>query len=341
MPAASQSQPRFPQAFEVEWTDTPLASVAPDKVRLQANVTGISMGTELMWYDGSAPALVSGRKSYPYTPGYEFVGHVVEVGEDTRDEIRFPRLSRMNVGDRVFAMKPHARFADFGENEAFVRLDDTVSDENALGLALTCTCLHAYHRAHPSLGVTAGVVGFGVVGAIMVQVARAAGCADVYVSTRSKEKQDQAVSLGATAAFAPSEFETGAPQGFAPCDVVFECTGKSPGVETALRMAGNQAKIAATGFYTEPMPVDGEALFAKELTLLGVRASGAPGARTEYVRWPRSQNLELAAHLAASGAVRVADLVTHRFAPSDLAQAYDMARSGSEPYGLALLEWRE
>ena len=71
----------FPGTRECDWqTSTPETSA--DKVLLKARLSGISAGTEGMWFDGSASALKSGRKSYPYFPGYEFVGEVVSVGAD-------------------------------------------------------------------------------------------------------------------------------------------------------------------------------------------------------------------------------------------------------------------
>ena len=165
----------FPGTRECDWqTSTPETSA--DKVLLKARLSGISAGTEGMWFDGSASALKSGRKSYPYFPGYEFVGEVVSVGADvTADPGRFPRLSKLGPGDRVFAFKPHAGANEITEADMWVRLDASVDDADALALALCTTGIHAVHRGAPTAGSSAAVFGLGTMGLTLIQTLAAIG----------------------------------------------------------------------------------------------------------------------------------------------------------------------
>lgn len=317
--------------FKVQWS-TNDSALPDDKIRLRTIVTGISAGTEGMWFNGTAPALVSGRRSYPYTPGYELVGIVEAIGADiTANPERFPRLASLKTGDRVFALKPHASIADLTEKDMWVAIPENVSNENALCLALACTCIHAAHRAHVSFGDDCAVLGLGVVGLIMLQILKSSGAGNIVASTRSPEKQDLATKFGATHIAG----ENAAPL----CDAVFECSGTQSGLYQSTNLAANQGKIVGVGFYTEDMLLSGEQVFAKELTILGVRASGAAGDRGEFLRWPRAENLKLATKLLGNGHLEVESLISHRFKPEQLEEAYQIVQAKSEPYLLMVLDW--
>lgn len=87
--------------------------------------SGISLGTERMWFDGSASALRSGRRSYPYRPGYALVGRVALAGSE---------FSGTSIGSRVFAMKPHGSHAVLTASDLWLPLPDRLDDDDALSL---------------------------------------------------------------------------------------------------------------------------------------------------------------------------------------------------------------
>ena len=210
----------------------------------------------------------------------------------------------------------------------------------ALGLALACTSLHAIHRSEIRIGDECAVIGMGVLGLTMISCLYAAGAGSITAISRSEAKRDRAKGFGATDGL--STLDLLKPDFKTPIqlsDVVFECTGKNPGLSVALSAADKQGKIIAAGFYTEPMALDGEAIFAKELTVYGVRASGPAGARGEFLRWPRGENLRLAVEYLKRGYIRTQEMITHRVKPEQLGDIYDMVENDSDPYILAVLEW--
>lgn len=324
----------------IEWIESEL-SPNPEGVVLKAIVSGVSAGTETMWYNATASALKSGRRSYPYFPGYEFVGEVVSIGSDVQSNPQdFPRLSTLNVGDKVFAFKPHCSFNVITEKDLWAAIPKGIEPEHALGLALACTSLHAIHRSEIRIGDECAVIGMGVLGLTMISCLYAAGAGSITAISRSEVKRDRAKGFGATDGL--STLDLLKPDFKTPIqlsDVVFECTGKNPGLSVALSAADKQGKIIAAGFYTEPMALDGEAIFAKELTVYGVRASGPAGARGEFLRWPRGENLRLAVEYLKRGYIRTQEMITHRVKPEQLGDIYDMVENDSDPYILAVLEW--
>lgn len=109
---------------------------------------------------------------------------------------------------------------------------------------------------------------------------------------------------------------------------------------TACDLAREKGCIVAVGLVKLDVPR--RAFFQKELRLEVSRAYGA-GAYDDayerkgrdyplpYVRWTEGRNLEAFLTLLASGSVRVAPLVSHRFPLEQAKAAYDMVLSGSEP----------
>ncbi|MCB1493306.1 MAG: zinc-binding alcohol dehydrogenase [Rhodobiaceae bacterium] len=328
----------FPGTRECDWqTSTPETSA--DKVLLKARLSGISAGTEGMWFDGSASALKSGRKSYPYFPGYEFVGEVVSVGADvTADPGRFPRLSKLGPGDRVFAFKPHAGANEITEADMWVRLDASVDDADALALALCTTGIHAVHRGAPTAGSSAAVFGLGTMGLTLIQTLAAIGSGDIVAVTSSPDKADMAKRFGATHVVSLEDVRAGKP-GAPLADTVYECSGSVAVLGDSLSLCAPQGTVVAAGFYNDPMVLDGELMFSRELTVKSVRATGAASPRNEFLRWPRAENLDMAATLLKRGKLVSDGLVTHRVKPEDMPGAYAMIVDRTEPFLQVAVDW--
>ncbi len=216
---------------------------------LAATASGISAGTERMWFDGSAGALKSGRRSYPYRPGYELLGRIVAAGD----------ACAFSPGDRVFAMKPHASHAVLRAEDLCFRLPDHVGDDDALGIGLTATALHAIHRANVTVGDAVAVSGLGTLGLIMIQVLAATVAGPVIALTGSAAKRELALAHGATAAFT---YDEALSRRVAPVQCLFECSGLASNPARLAPLLRPQGEIVLAGFYNEPILLDGEALFA-------------------------------------------------------------------------------
>lgn len=318
-------QDRHTPAFVEKDIPTP----EPEQILVKTQITGISAGTEGMWYNGSAAALKSGRKSYPYFPGYELIGEVIETGADVKD---------FKTGDIVFTMKPHASHAIIGPQDICFKLPHGFTLENALATALTGTALHAVHRSQITTGDKCAIVGMGVLGFILLQVLVNGLSCRVTAISRGTDKQALAKDLGAQDALPHDEALK--LSGQLSIHAAFDTSGTNAGIRTATLLPASQGKVVAAGFYNDPVEVDGEALFAKELTLYGVRATGSPQSNNEYNRWDRKETMELAKDLVLSGKVSLDKLITHKFKPEDIGQAYKMIDTRSEDFLQILLDWR-
>jgi len=76
-----------------------LALTSAQEMLVKTRFSAVSKGTERMWLQGTATALRSGRKNYPYYPGYSCVAEVVALGSDAEG---------FEEGDLLFCTKSHA-----------------------------------------------------------------------------------------------------------------------------------------------------------------------------------------------------------------------------------------
>jgi 2-desacetyl-2-hydroxyethyl bacteriochlorophyllide A dehydrogenase len=323
----------FPAPNRAVMGHAALPDPGPDEAVIETMQSAIGLGTERMWLDGSASALRSGRRGYPYRPGYALVGRVAAAGAD---------FAGVRVGARLFAMKPHGSHALLRRDEAWVALPDAVGDDDAAAIALTATALHAIRRSAMTLGDGAVVAGLGALGFILLQVLVASFAGPVVALTGSAEKAALARERGATVALTYAELPD-AIAALPPIQSAFDCSGSAAVVGRLLPLVRSQGEIVLAGFYNEPVALDGETLFARELTVKSVRAAGAVGGGSEYNRWDRQRNLALARDLVAAGKVGTRGLVTHRFPAERFDEAYrlvaDPARRRSAIR--VALDWRQ
>jgi threonine dehydrogenase-like Zn-dependent dehydrogenase len=98
-------------------------------------------------------------------------------------------------------------------------------------------------------------------------------------------------------------------------DVAFEAVGRASTQEHALACLRTGGRLVLVGFSPEPLPLNSGRVMFREMEIIG-----SLGCRP--VDYPR------VIALAQQGRVRVAELVTHRFALSDIHRAFDSLRAG-------------
>jgi threonine dehydrogenase-like Zn-dependent dehydrogenase len=150
------------------------------------------------------------------------------------------------------------------------------------------------------------VLGGGVIGLLVVQLARLAGATTVILSTRQESKRRLAKELGATASVDPSSSdmfeEIAGPHGLVPggVDVVIECAGVAETVEQTTRLAKAGGTVVILGVMPQGAKVQIEPfdILFRELRVLGSFINPFVHRR--------------AADLVASGAINVEKLISRR-----------------------------
>ena len=113
---------------------------------------------------------VQERLKAPNTLGYSCAGTVVELGS---------RVDELRVGDRVACigegLATHAEFNAVPRN-LVVPVPPGVPLESASAAAVGAIALQGMRQAQLELGETVAVIGLGLLGQFLVQLARAGGC---------------------------------------------------------------------------------------------------------------------------------------------------------------------
>lgn len=275
----------------------PPAEPGPGEVQVRVHWCGIC-GSDLHEYVAGPilipppgrPHPLTGREP-PLTLGHELVGTVVAVG---------PGIATVRRGDRVTADAclrcgacPWCRRGQYnlckrlgslglaadGGFAALVNLPAYalhvlpagLADEAAALCEPFAVALHAVRRGGLQPGHVVAVVGAGPIGLCVLQAARAAGAAAVYVVEPLAGRQERALALGAAAVFDPGRARAevyGRTSGLG-ADLVIECVGHPESLPLALELAGRGGTAVVAGIFEQPSVLHGNRLVLYEKRLVG------------------------------------------------------------------------
>ncbi|HTY56430.1 MAG TPA: bi-domain-containing oxidoreductase [Candidatus Binataceae bacterium] len=267
--------------------------------------------------------------------GYSAAGVVTEVAQGV-DEFR--------LGDR--AACAGAGWANHAERllmpcNLAVKLPDSVSFEAAAFSTVGAVAMHGLRLAQPALGSRIAIIGLGLIGQLVMQLARASGC---YVIGFDPDRRRVARALelgmecgtdeqGRAALIQAEEFSGG--RGV---DVVIiaAATPSNQPITLAGEIARQRGEVVVIG--TVGMEVPRELFYRKELALR-VAMSYGPGRYDPlyeehgvdypfaYVRWTERRNLAAFVELLAARRIDVAPLITHRLPAVEAERAYALLES--------------
>jgi L-iditol 2-dehydrogenase len=141
-------------------------------------------------------------------------------------------------------------------------------------------------------------------GLLVADCAHALGAGRVVVLGRG-ERLAKAAALGYEVVDVSKIEPIEAVQG---ADVALECSGAPRAVTQCVEMVRPGGRVAVIGLPMEDAAIPVQKLVLHEIDLVGVRASAGGMPRT--------------IELAAAGRLRLGELITHRFALEDFAEAY-------------------
>jgi NADPH:quinone reductase len=252
-----------------------LPALAADEIRVRTLAAAINH-SDLEIRAGTWPILRP--DPFPYTPGLEVVGDVVETGA---------AVSTFRVGERVISMmqglggvraKRPGGYAEFvvmaADAAAPVPADLDVLELAALGLA-GVTAFEGLRKLGPLEGRRIAVTGAaGGVGSAAIGIAKAQGAEIVAVISR-REQEAYVRALGASAAIVPDEVASGA-LGEERLDGVLDTVGGSAfgTYVRALKPGGALSLVGAVGGGT----VSFDAWHLLETTLTGYGSEALDGA---------------------------------------------------------------
>jgi threonine 3-dehydrogenase len=327
-------------------TDVPEPTIGRDDVLMRVLRTGVC-GTDLHIYRWDPWA--QQHVSVPLVVGHEFVGQIVEVGDDVRElqvgdlvsgegHLVCGRCRNCMAGRRVecantrgVGVNHPGCFADLialPATNVWKHPDDIDLDVAAIfdpfGNAVHTTL------AFPILGEDVLITGAGPIGLMAAIVARHAGARHIVMSDVSPYRLELADKIGVTLAVdarrhsvADAMRQLGMREGF---DVGLEMSGNASAFRDMLTSMRHGGGIAMLGLPTEEFGIDWNHLVLNMITVKGIYG------REMFETW-----YEMSV-LIQSG-VDITPVITHRFPAEAYADAFDTIAGGE--CGKVILNWAE
>ena len=304
---------------QLQLTELPQPQPAPDEVLIQVAACGIC-GSDVHGYDGS-----SGRRIPPLVMGHEAAGTIAAIGAAVRnfaigDRVTFD--STVYCGACAFCTSGDVNLCnnrqvlgvscgDYSRAGAFAeyvtvperilyRLPPSLSFAEAAMLEAVAVALHAVRISAVQPAQSTLVIGAGMIGLLLLQAARAAGCSPVYVADIDATRLALATDLGADATFLASGPELLAHINDATAargvDLVLEAVGRNETINTAIDCTRKGGTVTLIGNITPEVTLPLQKLVSRQIRLQGSCASSG-----EY---PEAMDL------IATGKIKVDNLIT-------------------------------
>ncbi|WP_237763520.1 zinc-binding alcohol dehydrogenase [Falsirhodobacter sp. alg1] len=274
--------------------------VAPrhDLVRIHAQFSGISRGTEGLVFHGRVPETEyermrgpnqAGNLPFPVKYGYAMVG--------TTDE-----------GRSVFCLHPHQNVFQL-PSEALATLPQALPPERAVLAANMETALNVVWDAGVAPGDRVNVFGAGVVGLLVAHLVSRIPGVDLRVVEISGGRMQVAAALG---------LEIGTPLENA--DIAINASGADAALTAAIETLGNEGRVVEASWYGDrraTIPLGG-AFHSRRLSIISSQVGAV--APSHRVRWPYRRRLCKALELLCDP--RLDALISGETAFDDLAEVY-------------------
>jgi threonine 3-dehydrogenase len=283
----------------------------------------------------------------PMVVGHEYVGEVVDIGQEVRGFSLGDRVSgeghitcghcrncragrrhlcRNTTGVGVDRQGAFAEYLVIPAFNAF-KIPDNISSDLA---AIFDPFGNAVHTAlsFDLVGEDVLITGAGPIGIMAAAVARHVGARNVVITDINKYRLDLAVKMGATRAVNVSTTqlqdvmsELGMTEGF---DVGLEMSGVPMALRDMLDKMNNGGKIAMLGIPPNDVAIDWNQVIFKGLTIKGIYG------REMFETWYKMASL-------IQAGLDLQPMVTHQFAIDDFQQGFDVMGSGQS--GKVILNW--
>jgi L-iditol 2-dehydrogenase len=314
--------------LRVEEVDRPQIEYADD-VLIRIHACGICP-SDLRAYTGLRPA----HRDTPYTPGHEWTGEVVAVGDAVRGFVAGDRVvpswrvvcgechycvrGRHNYCENLARGRVRGGFSQYGvaPARALLHIPDTVSYEEASFCEPLACCINGSLDSGIGYGDDVVVIGAGPIGLTHLQLAKHSG-ARATVSDLLPERLAVAEELGAdhillASAQDPVDEVKRLTEGRG-ADVVIVAVGAPAALRQALELAGlcSTVNFFAGTYPPTTLDLDPNLIHYKQIHLTGSH---------DFT----PHHFETALRFIEIGTVRVADVISHRLPLARVKDGFDV-----------------
>ena len=306
---------------QIELSEVSLKALSSTDVLVETYWSSISTGTEKMAYNGLIP---SWPFIFPFIPGYETVGKIIEVGDHVNQNLigKFAYVAGSFGYEGVNAAFGGASEYIVCPVESITVLDNLENPECGIALPLGATALHIVDLAQVK-NKHVLVLGQGAVGILAVELAKLMGAKLVAATDTQKNRlhystadlKVNAETDDVSAALAGHEF-----------DVLIDSTGIMSAIDTGLRFLKFHGVVLLGGYY-QRINIDYSQAFQKELSFIAAK------------QWAKG-DLERVRELIAQHKLKAERIFTHRHTiEEDISSAYLQAFNDPECLKMILV-WK-
>lgn len=281
---------------QLDYQDVPEPAIGQGEVLVEVRACGIC-GSDVHGMDGS-----TGRRRPPVIMGHEASGVVARVGPNVDgwvagDRVTFDstiwcgqcpacRAGRINLcghrrvlGVSCDEYRQHGAFAQYVAvpQHILCRLPEQLSFEHAAMVEPVSVAVHAVGRLPIELGNTGLVIGTGMVGLLVVQALRAAGCGRIIAADVNPQRLELAGQLGADELLRSDQVavpeEVLRLTGGRGADVALEVVGVAATVQAAVMSLRRGGHLTLVGNISPAVELPLQPVVTRELTLYGSCAS--------------------------------------------------------------------
>lgn len=275
---------------EIESKEVPIDELQFEEVLVKIEAAGIC-GSDRHILHGTYPA------NYPVILGHEFSGIIESAPTSSKFKIgtrvnvnpniacgncKYCQMGIVNlcVSNWAHGVNRNGGLADYAavpQSQLFELPLSLDPKYGALCEPLAC-CIQGIELAEIKEGNSVAIIGGGIIGQLMVQLAKLAGAKVVLLSTRQKFRRDLAEGIGASHTIDPTDLNSNekftGPGGVAPggFDVVIECAGTKETLQQSLDIVRSGGTVILFGVMPqsekfEILPFD---LFVRQVRIQGV-----------------------------------------------------------------------
>jgi threonine 3-dehydrogenase len=325
-------------------TECEIPAVGHNDILIKIHQTAIC-GTDMhiyQWDDWAQKTI-----PVPMVVGHEYVGEVVDMGQEVRGFVLGDRVSgeghitcghcrNCRAGRRHLCrnttgvgVNRQGAFAEYLVIPAFnaFKIPHNIPSELAAIFDPFGNAVHT-SLSFDLVGEDVLITGAGPIGIMAAAVARHVGARNVVITDVNEYRLDLARKMGATRAINVSNtslktvmHELGMTEGF---DVGLEMSGVPDALRDMLDKMNNGGKIAMLGIPPNDVAIDWNQVIFKGLMIKGIYG------REMFETWYKMASI-------IQGGLDLSPMITHQFAIDDFQQGFDVMESGQS--GKVILNW--
>ena len=328
----------FSDVNKVEMIDRQLEPLKAGEKLVKTKKSMISIGTELtiLTREGLDKDCVwTSYGSYPYFPGYNNIGVVIDVADEE---------DRWLIGKKISSYVPHAQYGILTKEDGYIVLPDEIDDDAAVFATFAEIVLQGIRRGRSTWGEYVVVYGAGILGQIATDFLRIAGSAHIVVCDTSDKRLSLLPKHPTITAVNPTkesveEVVRKVTKGRM-ADVVYELTGVASLIPKEMTLLHDLGRMVILSSPRGDTTMDFHDLVNRTSTeIIGAHNMSHTPVATLNNPWTKARDNEIFIDAVINGLLDVKRLISHRESYTNAVELYHMLmKDRTETMGV-LLDW--